>query len=53
MMNTRHTGAYIDPDIAGLLVDNEGMDGVSEGLQALLSGLVLMCRDEERRRQQD
>lgn len=45
---------HIDPDVAGLLVDDEGLDGVSEGLQALLpAGLVLLCRDEERWRQQD
>lgn len=45
---------HIDPDVAGLFVDDQRMDRVSKGLQALLSaGLVLICRDEERWRQQD
>lgn len=42
-------GSHIDPDVAGLFIDDEGLYSVSEGLQALLpAGLVLICRDEER-----
>lgn len=45
---------HIDPDVAGLLVDDEGLDRVSQGLQTLLpAALVLICRDEELWRQQD
>lgn len=47
-------GPHVDPDVAGLLIDDERLDGVSQRLQALLpADLVLRCWDEERWRQQD
>lgn len=46
-------GPHVDPDVTGLLVDDEGLDGVSESLSALFPGGLVMCRDEEGWRQQD
>lgn len=47
-------GPHIDPDIAGFSVDDEGMDRVSQSLQALLSfSFVLLSGDEKSRRKQD
>lgn len=44
---------HIDPYVTGLLVDDERLDDVCQGLQALLpAGLVLLDGDEEGRRQQ-
>lgn len=45
---------HINPDIAGFLVDDEGLNGISKSLQALLpAGLVFRYWNEELWRQQD
>lgn len=45
---------HVDPDVAGLLVDDEGLRIVSESLQApSVRRLILMRRNEKRRRQKD
>lgn len=45
---------HVDPDVTGLLVDNEGLHSVFESLQTLFSaGFILMRQNEQRRGQQD
>lgn len=45
---------YIDPDVAGLLVDDKRMRIISESLQVgFVRRLILMWRNKKRRRKKD